>query len=152
MVSGAELEVLRLVVKEKSPTEDQYVIDLIKKKVFAKKHESANVMEVSLSGDKNKPFEVVPQTCGSSITKPCGIIELPATYGPGLDCTWTFAVDEPIEYSFDTFEVSRGAFFVLKMSIFPISRCRKREMMSFLSMAPRQQPSQTKQNSKVDLR
>jgi len=57
MVSGAELEVLRLVVKEKSPTEDQYVIDLIKKKVFAKKHESANVMEVSLSGDKNKPFE-----------------------------------------------------------------------------------------------
>ena len=110
MVSGAELEVLRLVVKEKSPTEDQYVIDLIKKKVFAKKHESANVMEVSLSGDKNKKFEVVPQTCGGSITKPCGIIELPATYGPGLDCTWTFAVDEPIEYSFDTFEVSRGAF------------------------------------------
>ena len=105
MVEGATIEVLRLVVKEKGSTEEEYVIDLTEKKVFPKTHESANSLEVSHTESEEK-FEVESMPCGGSITKHCGIIELPQTYGPGLDCTWTFNHEEPIEYKFDTFEVS----------------------------------------------
>ena len=106
MVEGATIEVLRLVVKEKGATEEEYVIDLTEKKVFPNKHESANSLEVSHTESEEK-FEVESMPCGGSITKHCGIIELPQTYGPGLDCTWTFNHDEPIEYKFDDgFKVS----------------------------------------------
>jgi len=105
MVEGASIEVLRLVVKEKGgATEEDYVIDLTKKKVFPDKHESANSLEVSQSESEEK-FEVESMPCGGSITKRCGIIELPQTYGPGLDCTWTFNTDEPLVYKFDTFDM-----------------------------------------------
>jgi hypothetical protein len=104
MVEGATIEVLRLVVKEKGATEEEYVIDLTEKKVFPKSHESANSLEVSHAESEEK-FEVESMPCGGSITKHCGVIELPQTYGPGLDCTWTFNPDDPIEYTFDTFEM-----------------------------------------------
>ena len=132
MVEGATIEVLRLVVKEKGATEEEYVIDLTKKKVFPNKHESANSLEVSLTESEEK-FEVESMPCGGSITKHCGIIELPQTYGPGLDCTWTFNPDDPIEYNFDTFEVSFIVnFSALIVYIKLICRCLDGEM-NFLS-------------------
>ena len=146
MVEGATIEVLRLVVKEKGSAEEEYVIDLTEKKVFPKSHESANSLEVSHAESEEK-FEVESMPCGGSITKHCGVIELPQTYGPGLDCTWTFNPDDPIEYTFDTFEVSLSGKYkcqlapdlsvnmtssLLTVSISLISRCQEREM-SFLS-------------------
>ena len=103
-MEGTSIEVVRLVVKE--GTEEEYVIDLKKKEVFPQKYESANNLTVSHSEKPEETFEVKKMACGGIITKSCGIIELPKTYGPGLDCTWTFNAAEPVEYKFDTFEVS----------------------------------------------
>jgi len=86
---------------------------LTEKKVFPKTHESANSLEVSHTESEEK-FEVKSMPCGGSITKHCGIIELPQTYGPGLDCTWTFNHEEPIEYKFDDLKVGKGDEFSIK--------------------------------------
>ena len=103
-MEGTSIEVVRLVVKE--GTEEEYVIDLKKREVFPQKYESANNLTVSHSEKPEETFEVKKMACGGIITKSCGIIELPKTYGPGLDCTWTFNAAEPVEYKFDTFDVS----------------------------------------------
>merc|ERR1711963_544321 len=68
MVEGAPIEVLRLVVKEKGATEEEYVIDLQKKKVFPNTHESANSLEVSHAESEEK-FEVESMPCGGTIAK-----------------------------------------------------------------------------------
>merc|ERR1712013_609200 len=104
-VEGTSIEVVRLVVKE--GTEEEYVIDLKKREVFPQKYESANNLTVSHSEKPEETFEVKKMACGGIITKLCGIIELPKTYGPGLDCTWTFNAAEPVEYKFDTFDISK---------------------------------------------
>merc|ERR1719462_5433 len=93
-VEGTSIEVVRLVVKEGS--EEEYVIDLKKEEVFPQKYESANNLTVSNSEKPEETFEVKKMACGGIVTKSCGIIELPKTYGPGLDCTWTFNAAEPV--------------------------------------------------------
>ena len=106
MVEGATIEVVRLVVKEKmGTTEEKYVIDLTKQKVYPNRHNSVNSLNVSNAEMEEEMFEVESMPCGGSITKHCGIIELPQNYGPGLDCTWTFNHEQPIEYKFEVFKV-----------------------------------------------
>lgn len=103
----ATLEVQRLVVKEThGGKEEIYVIDLTSKKVSPSKHESANSLEVVLkSAEPEVNFSVVAMPCGGAINKTCGIIELPKNYPPGLACTWTWTVEDTIEYKFDTFKM-----------------------------------------------
>ena len=119
-----------MVKEKKGATEEEYVIDLTKKKVFPDKHESVNSLEVS-DAESEEKFEMESMPCGGSITKRCGIIELPQTYGPGLDCTWTFDPDEPVEYKFDTFEVRSSLLFSIDGFIF---RCLDGEMSSLSRM------------------
>ena len=106
--SKAKLKIVKIVVEEtKDGKTEEYVIDMTERKVFlGNKHESLNDLEV-FDDTADDKFEVEAMECGAVIDKACGFIELPATYQPGMDCTWTLPgkLEGEIEYKFDAFEV-----------------------------------------------
>ena len=106
--SKATLKIAKIVVEEtKGGKTEEYVIDMTERKVFlGNKHESLNDLEV-FDNTADDKFEVEAMECGAVIDKSCGFIELPATYQPGMDCTWTLPQElkGEMEYKFDAFEV-----------------------------------------------
>ena len=110
-VSKAAIKITKIIVEEtKDGKSDEYVIDLTERKVFlGDDHQSLNDLEV-MDNTKAEKFEVEKMECGAQIEQPCGFIELPANYQPGLDCEWTIPVSKSgldMEYKFDAFEVHR---------------------------------------------
>ena len=83
--------------------------------LISNKHNNANSLNVSNAQTEEEKFEVESTPCGGSLTKDClhdptgsyRIIELLQNYGPGLECTWTFNHEQPIEYKFEVFKVSQ---------------------------------------------
>lgn len=106
--SEAKIRITKIVVEEtKGGKTEEYVIDMTERKVFlGNNHESLNDLEVFDNTNENK-FEVEKMECGAVINKACGFIELPATYQPGMKCTWTIPekIEVEMEYKFDIFEV-----------------------------------------------
>jgi len=109
--SETTIRITKIVVEEtKAGKTEEYVIDMLERKVFlGNNHKSLNDLEV-FDNTKEEKFEIEKGECGAVIDKPCGLIELPANYQPGLDCTWTIPVKngKKAEYKFDIFELGEG--------------------------------------------
>jgi len=102
----ATIEIQRLVVSEKKGGKevDEYIIDLTENKVFLDKDpQSRNLLEVKKSSDPGF-FTVDSMSCGGKISAPCGFIQLPKNYHPGLICEWTIP-DMNYTYSIDPLTV-----------------------------------------------
>ena len=81
-----------------------FIIDMDKKEVYHdKKRESTNTLTV---GSGEDTFKMQEMSCGAElISKPCGFIQLPKNYNPGLNCVWTITADKKLTYTLDSFEV-----------------------------------------------
>lgn len=85
---------------------DEYIIDLTEKRVFLDKDpQSRNQLDVEKSSDASL-FTVDSMSCGGHISAPCGYIQLPPNYHPGLVCEWTITnMKEAYAYSIDPLTV-----------------------------------------------
>ena len=104
----ATIELQKLIVSEKKGGKevDEYIIDLTEKRVFLDKDpQSRNQLDVEKSSDASL-FTVDSMSCGGNISAPCGYIQLPQNYHPGLVCEWTITdMKEAYTYSIDPLTV-----------------------------------------------
>ena len=112
------IKVKRILVEEtpKGGKPEMFIIDMDKKEVYHdKKRESTNTLTVGSGEDTYKMQEM---TCGAQlISKPCGFIQLPKNYNPGLNCVWTITAEKKLTYTLDSFEVRTTTNFTESLTI-----------------------------------